>query len=90
MIQEKFEKKILITNKLGLHARAAAKFVKVSDGLESRVTVRFGSHTVSGSSILGLMSLAANKGSVIRVKCGGNSPSKDLACILELIKNNFG
>ena len=90
MIQEKFEKEIRITNKLGLHARAAAKFVKVSDSLESRVTVRFGPHTVSGSSILGLMSLAANKGSVITVKCEGDSPLKDLDCILELIKNNFG
>ena len=68
-------KKIQITNKLGLHARAAAKFVKISSKLSSRVSVKSGKYSVCGTSILGLMSLAAKQGSNIEIKCRGKRSS---------------
>ena len=57
------KKKLLITNKLGLHARAAAKFVNIASNLKSKITVKKGKSVVNGYSILGLMTLAATKGS---------------------------
>ncbi len=90
MIEGLSVKKIQITNKLGLHARAAAKFVKISSNLSSQVVVKFGKHSVCGTSILGLMSLAAKQGSNIEIKCKGKRCISDLQQLLELIKNNFG
>ena len=75
MEQKKVEKKILITNKLGLHARAAAKFVGLTSKSNSKFTVRKGSKTVNGSSLLGLMTLAASKGTEIKVQCVRNKIS---------------
>ena len=83
-------KKIQITNKLGLHARAAAKFVKISTTLSSQVWVRSGKYCVCGTSILGLMSLAAKQGSDIEIKCKGKRSFSDLQRLVDLIKNNFG
>ncbi len=83
-------KKIQITNKLGLHARAAAKFVKISTTLSSQVWVKFGKYCVCGTSILGLMSLAAKQGSSIEIKCKGKRSFSDLQKLVDLIKNNFG
>ncbi len=90
MEQKKVEKKILITNKLGLHARAAAKFVDLTSKSKSKFIVKKGSKTVNGSSLLGLMTLAASKGTEIRVQCIGQSAEKDLIKLINLVKNNFG
>ncbi len=81
--------KILITNKLGLHARAAAKFVKLSSQLKSKVIVRKGKKNVNGLSILGLMTLAASKGSEILISCTGKYAKSDLNVLLELVRGNF-
>jgi phosphocarrier protein len=90
-LQEKrLEKKILITNKLGLHARAAAKFVSLTSKCESKFVVKKGKNTVSGSSLLGLMTLAASKGTEIKVQCIGSKAEQDLEKLIDLIKNNFG
>ena len=90
MEQKKVEKKILITNKLGLHARAAAKFVGLTSKSNSKFTVRKGSKTVNGSSLLGLMTLAASKGTEIKVQCVGPNAEQDLIKLINLVKNNFG
>ena len=91
MITDKvFKKKILISNKLGLHARAAAKFVKTTSRCVSKILVKKGNKIVDGSSILGLMTLAAKKGSEIQIIGKGNSARKDVESILKLITNNFG
>lgn len=82
--------KIQITNKLGLHARAAAKFVKITSKLNSKITVSNSGITVNGSSILGLMTLAASKGTEIVIKCTGDNAFKDIEVVLKLIRNNFG
>ena len=83
-------KKIQITNKLGLHARAAAKFVKIASNLQSKISVSKGNNTVNGSSILGLMTLAATKGSQITIICNGWNPAEDLNLLTNLVASNFG
>jgi len=84
------KKKLLITNKLGLHARAAAKFVNIASNLKSKITVKKGKSVVNGYSILGLMTLAATKGSEIIITCTGLKPEKDLRLLEELVVGNFG
>ena len=86
----KYRKKIVITNKLGLHARAAAKFVQITSGCKSQITVQKGRKTVNGSSILGLMALAAAKGTEIEILCEGKSAKHDLNNLIQLVRNNFG
>ena len=86
----RYKKKIFITNKLGLHARAAAKFVKITSDCKSQVSVKKGRISVNGSSILGLMALAATKGTEIQILCEGKNAKKDLNKLIELVKNNFG
>ena len=90
MGQKKIESKILITNKLGLHARAAAKFVEYTSKCSSLFTVKKGNKTVNGSSLLGLMTLAASKGTEIKVQSVGKNAEKDLHNLINLVKNNFG
>ncbi len=65
------EKKLVIRNKQGLHARPAALFVQVANKYESDVLVKKGRDEVNGKSIMGLMTLAAEKGSMIRIKIDG-------------------
>ncbi len=65
------EKKLIITNEQGLHARPAALFVQVANKYESDVVVKKGKDEVNGKSIMGLMTLAAEKGSLIRLKIDG-------------------
>ena len=76
MGQKKVESKILITNKLGLHARAVAKFVEYTSSCSSTFTVKKGRKLVNGSSLLGLMTLAASKGTEIKVNCVGKIQKK--------------
>ena len=90
MEQKKVERKILITNKLGIHARAAAKFVELTSKCDSKFIVKKGSKVVNGSSLLGLMTLAASKGTEIKVQCIGSNSEEDLNKLISLIKNNFG
>ncbi|MBU1061841.1 MAG: HPr family phosphocarrier protein [Candidatus Omnitrophica bacterium] len=65
------EKKLVINNEQGLHARPAALFVQIANKYESDVTVKKGRQEVNGKSIMGLMTLAAEKGSLIRLKING-------------------
>jgi phosphotransferase system HPr (HPr) family protein len=65
------EKKIIIKNEQGLHARPAALFVQIANRFESEVIVVKGGDEVNGKSIMGLMTLAAEKGSSIRLKIDG-------------------
>jgi len=65
------EKKLVINNKQGLHARPAALFVQIANKYESDVIVKKGRQEVNGKSIMGLMTLAAEKGSLIRLRING-------------------
>ena len=83
-------KEFKIINRLGLHARASAELVKVTNRFSSRVTISKGSMTVDGKSILGIMSLAAGIGTEITVHCEGNDCKAAITAIENLINNCFG
>ena len=90
MQEKRLEKTILITNRLGLHARASAKFVELISKCKSKFVIRKGKNIVNGSSLLGLMTLAASKGTEIKIQCIGENSQEDLSKLVNLIKNNFG
>lgn len=81
---------IEIINERGLHARAAANFVKAIDGLNTDVEVERLGQTVDGCSIMGLMMLAASKGSTIKISAKGKDREQAIANLTNLIKNKFG
>ena len=73
----KIEKDISITNRLGLHARPAAMFVRIASRYRSEIWVSKEGEVVNGKSIMGLMMLAAGQGSKLRIRCEG--PDADTA-----------
>jgi len=79
-----------IINKLGLHARASALFVKTASQFSSEVKVGRDGVEVNGKSIMGIMMLAAAKGSVIQVKTEGEDEERAMIVLGELIRNGFG
>ena len=79
-----------IKNLKGLHARAAAAFVKCIADLDAEVMVEKDGQEVDGSSILGLMMLAASKGSRIKVKASGNEAEQAVKNISDLVNSWFG
>ena len=83
------EREIEIKNKLGLHARAAAKLVHVAARFKSEVKVRKGEEEVDGKSILGILLLAAGRGSTIIVKADGEDEREALDAIENLIDAKF-
>ena len=66
------EKKIIIKNKQGLHARPAAVFVQIANKFNSEITIKKGKEAVNGKSIMGILMLGAEKGSVIRIEANGD------------------
>jgi len=81
---------ITIINKLGLHARAAAKFVTCASQFQSEIRVSRGERTVSGKSIMGVMMLAASKGTELELSAEGADDKIAIATLVELINNKFG
>lgn len=81
--------KVTIINKLGLHARAAAKFVACSSRFASEITVQKGSQSVNGKSIMGVMMLAASKGTELEIKIEGEDEQEMAKAIISLINNRF-
>lgn len=79
-----------IINKLGLHARAAAKFVKTASAFESSVTLRRGEREVNGKSILGVMMLAASRGTEVEIDAEGPDADAALEALQTLIDDRFG
>lgn len=79
-----------IINKLGLHARAAAKFVKTASAFESSVTLRRGEREVNGKSILGVMMLAASRGTEVEIDAEGPDAEAALEALRTLIDRRFG
>jgi phosphocarrier protein len=78
-----------IVNKLGLHARAAAQLVKLAEQFSSEVKIGKDDQVVNGKSIMGLMMLAASRGSAIDVEATGDDAEAMLDAIGELIANRF-
>ncbi len=81
---------VTIINKLGLHARAAAKFVQVASGFASEINIKHGSREVSGKSIMGVMMLAVGKGTEIEIIAHGIDAKQALDTLVNLILDRFG
>ncbi len=79
-----------ISNKLGLHARAASHFVQLASKFESEILVSKNGQEVNGKSIMGILILAAPKGAEISVSAVGPDASEAVAALGELIDNRFG
>ncbi len=86
MLEEHF----LIVNKLGLHARASALFVKTASQFKSDVKVNREGIEVNGKSIMGIMMLAAAKGTTIALQVSGPDENEAFQALGELIRNGFG
>lgn len=84
------ERDLKITNRLGLHARAAAKLVHLAGSFESDVTLVRDGDEIDAKSILGLLQLGAAKGSDVKVRCVGDDEEAALTSIAELIEDKFG
>ena len=83
------KQRVTIVNKRGLHARAAAKFVKISGSFSADVQVSKGGTQVSGGSILGLMMLAASTGTEISLLATGKEAEPALNALVDLVKAGF-
>jgi len=83
-------KSFTIKNKLGLHARAAAVFVRLSSKFNSDIKILKDGYVVDGKSILGVLSLAAIKGSKIEIVARGEDSEKAMNELEELVESGFG
>ena len=86
---QKCSKKFTIGNKLGLHARPAAMFVKLANTFTSEIWVRLDDDEVNGKSIMGLMMLAAPAGSELEVSAEGQDCNKAVDALGDLIEGGF-
>jgi phosphocarrier protein len=85
MIEQEAE----IVNRLGLHARAAAKLVHLAGGFQSRVTLLKDGEEVDAKSILGVLLLAAAQGSRLMIRCDGQDETAAMSAVTGLIANRF-
>ena len=84
------ERELDIINSRGLHARASAKFVKCAESFDAQVTVSRDGQSVPGTSIMGLMMLAAAQGTSILVSAEGRQAEEVLAALTALVADRFG
>ena len=89
MTQE-VERQFTIINELGMHARAATRFVQVANRYRADVYVEKDGQTVNGKSIMGVLMLVAAQGTVIRVRAEGDDAEEAMAALAELITTKFG
>ena len=83
-------REIMIVNKLGMHARAAAKFVQMASACNSEIEVERKGQRVNGKSIMGVMMLAASNGSSITIHADGDDAEESIDKLEQLIKDRFG
>src|SRR5215210_3721083 len=86
---QKIEKEITVINRLGLHARPAAAFVRIASRYRSEIWVEKEGEQINGKSIMGLMMLAAGQGSKLLIRCEGPDADKVLEELEELIADKF-
>ena len=82
-------KEIEIINKLGMHARAAAQFVQLASNFSSHIEIEKDNRRVNGKSIMGVMMLAASKGSTVTLHASGEDEEQSIESLSELINNRF-
>lgn len=86
----KISREIPVINKRGLHARASAKFVQMAERFDAEVWVTRNGETVGGTSIMGLMMLAAGIGSTVTVSAAGPQAQEAVDALAELMASKFG
>ncbi|OGS19758.1 MAG: phosphocarrier protein HPr [Elusimicrobia bacterium RIFOXYA2_FULL_40_6] len=84
------EKTVIVTNRLGLHARPAATLVQAAARFKSKIKIIKDDQEVDGKSIMGIMTLAAAAGTVIRIVIEGEDESAALAELIRLFESGFG
>ena len=84
------EREVQVRNKLGMHARAAVKFVQTANGFKSDVTVIKDGQEANGKSIMGLLTLVAAHGVTMNVVCDGDDAAAAVAALAELVASGFG
>ena len=84
------KREVTISNRLGLHARAAARFVHTANRFRSQVTVSRNGKVMDGKSILGILLLAASQGSVLELGAEGDDEEAAVAALAELVTGGFG
>jgi phosphocarrier protein len=83
-------REVEIRNRLGLHARAAARFVQAAAGFRSRVSVTHGERTMDGKSILGILLLAASRGTRLVLDVDGDDEAACVEALAALVEGGFG
>lgn len=86
---QKVEKEVTIVNRLGMHARPAAMFVRIASRFRAEVWVEKEGEQINGKSIMGLMMLAAGQGSKLRIRCEGPDAAKAVEELEKLIEDKF-
>lgn len=81
---------VVIRNRLGLHARAAAQFVKTAERFRAEIIVEVGRQRVNGKSIMGLLMLAASQGTILTLRALGEDGSAALHALVALVEAQFG
>jgi phosphotransferase system HPr (HPr) family protein len=84
------ESEVQVSNRLGLHARAAARFVHLANRFSSRITVVKDGTRVDGKSILGLLTLAAARGTRLRLSADGDDEREAVEKLADLVRSRFG
>jgi phosphocarrier protein len=87
---EAAQQAILIMNELGLHARAATKFVQIAGKFPCEVTVEKDGHEVNGKSIMGVLMLVASKGTTIVIRGKGPQAADAVTALTQLVADKFG
>ena len=87
--EQKIEKELTVVNRLGLHARPAAMFVRIASRHRAEIWVSKEAEEVNGKSIMGLMMLAAGQGSKLRIRCDGPDADKAMEELEQLIQAGF-
>ena len=83
-------REVIVTNPLGLHARAAARFVQTAARFAAQIRVSRGDRTVDGKSLMGVLLLAASQGSTLRIDAEGPDADAALDALATLVASGFG
>ena len=83
-------KAVIVTNQLGLHARAAARFVNAATRFASQIRVTRGDRSMDGKSIMGILLLAAARGTTITISADGRDEQAAVEALVKLVESGFG
>ena len=81
---------VTISNKLGLHARASAKFTKLASSFPCQVHMSRGDRRINAKSIMGVMMLAAGIGTQVEIECDGDREQEAMQALVDLVNDKFG